>query len=328
MIFLVTGISGFAGPHLAKLLLSEGHEVFGLIRASNGREQDIRDVVPDELFNKVSFIYGEIADAPAIARVFQEHVFDGVFHLAAQSHPPTSFKDPHGTFVINANGTVNIAEAIARYQAQCRLMFCSTSEVYGDVAGEAGQITEDFPIAPVNPYGVSKAAADFYVRERAQSTGLPFFVTRAFSHTGPRRGPRFSISSDAVQIVQILRGLRAPIIKVGTLSSRRVVMDVRDCVRAYYRLMLNFKPGEAYNIGGNELFSMGDLLNAMLRLSGLEGKVELQVDPALVRPIDIAVQRPDSQKCRLLTGWNPEILMEKTLRDLLSYWNDKLSRTS
>ena len=326
MNFLVTGITGFVGPHLANLLLSEGHDVCGLVRASNGREHDIRDVVPDEMFNKVRFLYGDITDGPGMARLFQEHAFDGVFHLAAQSHPPTSFKDPEGTFVTNVNGTVNIAGAIARHQTNCRLMFCSTSEVYGNVPEEAGLITEEFPIAPVNPYGVSKAAADLYVRERARSTGVPFFVTRAFSHTGPRRGSPFSISSDALQIAQILRGLKEPIIRVGTLSSRRAVMDVRDCVRAYYRLMLQFKPGEAYNVGGDELFSMGDLLGAMLRLSGLEGRVELQVDPALVRPIDIPVQRPDSQKCRQVTGWKPEIPIETTLRDLLSYWNSKLSQ--
>src|SRR6185436_9568831 len=127
-------------------------------------------------------------------------------------HPPTSFSDPKGTFETNAVGTINIVEAIARYQPECKLMFCSTSEVYGAVSEEAGPIDEEFPIKPVNPYGVSKAAADLYVRERAKSLGLKFFVTRAFSHTGPRLGRKFSISSDAYQIARIKKGLQEPVI--------------------------------------------------------------------------------------------------------------------
>lgn len=324
MKYLITGIMGFAGPHLANLLIEEGHEVFGLIRESNGTQEDIRDVVSDKNYSKIKFIYGDLTDLHIIENTFKNEKFDGVFHLAAQSHPPTSFIDPRGTFLVNAMGTINIAESIAANQPECRMMFCSTSEVYGAVPESAGPINEEFPIAPVNPYGVSKAAPDLYVRERAKSLQLPFFTTRAFSHTGPRRGKTFSISSDAYQIIRIKKGYQEPVINVGTLSSKRVVMDVRDCVKAYYLLMRKFEKGEAYNVGGDNLFSMGELLDKMLEISGLAGKVEKRVDPKLVRPIDIPVQICNSQKCRKLTGWNPEILIEKTLRDLLGYWEKKI----
>ncbi len=324
MKYLITGITGFVGPHLANLLIGEGHDVYGLIRASNGREDDIRDVVPDKNYNKITFLYGNLVDFNSIERIFKTEKFDGVFHLAAQSHPPTSLVDPRGTFSINAMGTVNIAEAIALYQPECKLMFCSTSEVYGSAPESAGAITEDFPITPINPYAVGKAAADLYIRERAKSSGIPFFVTRAFSHTGPRRGRRFSISSDAYQIIRIKKGFQEPIISVGTLSSRRVGMDVRDCVNAYYLLMQKFTPGEAYNVGGDKLFSMENYLDKMLEIEGLSGKVEKRIDPKLVRPIDIPVQICNSQKCRDLTGWSPQIPIEDTLRDLLNYWNKKI----
>ena len=316
---------GFVGPHLANLLIEEGQEVYGLIRESNGTQEDIRDVVPDKNYSKIKFLYGDLTDFQLIENIFKNEKFDGIFHLAAQSHPPTSFINPMGTFMINAVGTINIAESIANHQPQCRLMFCSTSEVYGAVPESAGPINEEFPIAPINPYGVSKAAADLYVRERAKSLQLPFFVTRGFSHTGPRRGKTFSISSDAYQIIRIKKGYQEPIINVGTLSSKRVVMDVRDCVKAYYLLMQKFEPGEAYNIGGDNLFSMGELLDKMLGISGLAGKVEKRVDPKLVRPIDIPVQICNSQKCRKLTGWKPEIPIEKTLQDLLEYWKKKIT---
>lgn len=316
---------GFVGPHLANLLAENGHEVYGLIRESNGTQEDIRDVIPDKNYGKIKFIYGDLTDFNMIEKVFKTEKFDGVFHLAAQSHPPTSFIDPRGTFLVNAIGTINIAESIIANQPECRLMFCSTSEVYGAVPESAGPINEEFPIMPINPYGVSKAAADLYVRERAKSLQLPFFTTRAFSHTGPRRGKTFSISSDAYQIIRIKKGYQEPIINVGTLSSKRVVMDVRDCVRAYYLLMQKHEKGEAYNVGGDNLFSMGELLDKMLELSGLAGKVEKKLDPKLVRLIDIPVQICNSQKCRNLTGWKPEIPIEKTLQDLLEYWEKKIT---
>ena len=324
MKFLVTGITGFVGPHLANLLVEQGHEVTGLLRSSNGRENDIRDVVPEVNFSRFKFVYGDLTDYDSITRVFEGNKWDGVFHLAAQSHPPTSFVAPRGTFQTNCNGTINLVEAIQRLNPECRFMFCSTSEVYGAVPEEKGPITEDFPIAPINPYGVSKAAADLYVHERAKSCHLPFFVTRAFSHTGPRRGRKFSISSDAYQIVRVKKGYQEPIIKVGTLSSKRVVMDVRDCVKAYYLLMLKFEPGEVYNISGDQAFTMGELLEMMLEISDLKSKVRLEVDPNLVRPIDIPVQICNSRKCRDITGWKPEIAMNQTLADLLSYWTTKI----
>ena len=324
MKFLVTGITGFVGPHLANLLIEQGCEVAGLVRSSNGRENDIRDVVPEVNFSRVKFVYGDLTDYDSVTHILEENKWDGVFHLAAQSHPPTSFIAPRATFRTNCNGTINLVEAIRTLNPECRLMFCSTSEVYGAVPEAKGPITEEFPVSPINPYGVSKAAADFYVRERAKSCRLPFFVTRAFSHTGPRRGRNFSIASDAYQIARIKKGYQEPVIRVGTLSSKRVVMHVRDCVRAYYLLMLKFQAGQAYNIGGDEVFTMGELLDMMLEASGLKNKVELEIDPNLVRPIDIPVQICNSEKTRHLTGWKPEITMSQTLADLLSYWTSKI----
>jgi GDP-4-dehydro-6-deoxy-D-mannose reductase len=324
MKFLITGITGFAGPHLANLLIREGHEVWGLVRESNGREQDIRDVVPDAVIAKLKFVYGDLTNARSLDRILKDQPFDGCFHLAAQSHPPTSFLYPHETFHINAMGTANLVDSIAILQPQCKVMFCSTSEVYGNSPESAGAITEEFPLAPMNPYAVSKAASDFYVRERAKSAKLDFFVSRAFSHTGPRRGRNFSISSDAYQIARIKKGLQEPVINVGTLSSKRVMMDVRDCVLAYHMLMQKFTPGEAYNVAGEGLHTIGQVLDMMIELRGLTGKVEKRVDPKLVRPIDIDVQIASTDKCKALTGWRTEIPLKQTLDDLLSYWESKI----
>ncbi len=323
---LITGITGFAGPHLANYLLNSDPEhcikVYGLVRASNGRQNDIRDVVADDVFKRIEFVYGGLEDYATLRYVFKGQQFDEIYHLAAQSHPPTSFRHPRYTFITNALGTVNLVNLVEEFCPKCKFMNCSTSEVYGAVAEERQPITEDFPIAPMNPYGVSKAAADLYVTERARSTGMQLFNTRAFSHTGSRRGHTFSISGDAYQIVRILKGLQNPPILVGTLSSKRVVMDVRDCVRAYVMLMDKFVPGESYNVGGDECDSMGGFLARMQAIVGLKAKT--QVHPPFVRKIDISVQIPNSNRCRDLTGWAPEIPIQQTLTDLLEYWDAKI----
>ena len=336
MRYLITGITGFAGPHLANLLVEKGNEVYGLIRSSNGIEEDIRDIVPDKYFSKIKFIYGDLTRSKDIERVLSEYKFDGVFHLAAQSHPPTSFRDPEGTRETNVSGTNNLMDSISRFQRDCALMFCSTSEVYGEVDESKMPMNEECPIRPVNPYGLSKAISDVDVLGRANIKAkpfdLPFFVTRGFSHTGPRRGKTFSISSDAYQLTRIKKGLQEPIVSVGTLSSKRVVMDVRDCVKAYSMLMERATKrdenviGHAFNVGGDSLYTIGELLDKMIEISGLEGKVEKKIDPKFVRPIDIPVQIPDSKKLRNLTGWSPEIsVTEKTLPDLLEYWDKKIN---
>lgn len=323
---LITGITGFAAPHLANYLINNDpdHQIqlYGLVRASNGRENDIRDIVSDGVFSRIWFVYGDLDDYSSLDRVFNEVRFDEIYHLAAQSHPPTSFMQPWATFNTNALGTVNLIDLVEDYCPECKFMNCSTSEVYGAVPEDRQPITESHPIAPINPYGVSKAAADMYVSERAKSTGLKAFNTRAFSHTGTRRGFRFSISGDAYQLIRIKKGLQSPIVQVGTLSSKRVVMDVRDCVRGYAMLMEKFTPGESYNVGGDDLFTMGELLDNMIDIMGLQAGKE--INPDFVRPIDIPCQIPDSSKCRELTGWEPEIPMERVLRDLLNYWNMKI----
>lgn len=329
--YLITGITGFVGPNLANFLIEQGQTVYGLNRRSDGTEQDIRDSVPTENYDKINFLYGDITNPGKMNEIFKTNKFDGVFHLAAQSHPPTSFKDPVGTFKTNALGTINIANSLEKYQPDCALMFCSTSEVYGVVEKNKQPISEGAHFNPINPYGVSKASADFFIRERASSKNLPFFVTRAFSHTGLRRAYNFSISSDAYQLIKIKKGLQEPIISVGTLSSKRVVMDVKDCIKAYSMLMeraVNRDKkviGKAFNVGGDELFSIGDLLEHMINISGLEGKVKKWVNPEFVRKIDIPIQIPDSEKLRTLTGWKPEIsVVKQTLPELLDYWDRKI----
>lgn len=283
MNYLVTGGHGFAGLHLVDLLRKEGHNVFTC--------QKSMDTYPLD-------------------------GMDGVFNLGAKTHPPTSFDQPVDYFVANTVSVVNMCDKIPK---DCVFMQCSTSEVYG-IQPEGIPITEDTPLQPISPYATSKACADMWVQERMKNGYIKGFITRAFSHTGPGRPSNYSISSDAYQIARILEDKQGSTIRVGNLEAKRNVMDVRDVVDVYYRLMNHHEQGEIYNICGNKLRAIGEYLDIMLDIYNLKGKVALVKDKKLFRPIDIPVQNPDCTKLQNHFAWEPKIPIEQTLKDLVEYW--------
>ena len=325
MRFLITGITGFAGPHLANLLIENGHEVHGLVRHTNARENDIRDVISESNFRNIEFHYSDLNNYNGLRRIFESRRFDGVFHLAAQSHPPTSFVDPIATFNDNIMGSATLIQVLSDVNPECNLMFCSTSEVYGNQGKDGDIIHWDSKLTPSNPYGVSKASIDLYMQERINNGFIRGFITRAFSHTGPRRGMNFSISSDAIQIAKMTKGLQEKVLRVGNLESVRVVIDVRDTVNAYYLAMISPNVnGQIFNVCGQSPHRMSYFTEKLIELSGLKD-VKLKIDESLYRPIDIHYQNGDSSNLTQLTKWEPVIPIEKTLEDLLDYWVKKIS---
>ena len=221
-------------------------------------------------------------------------------------------------------GTVNLIQVIEDNQPDCKLMFCSTSEVYGNEGSDGRKIKTDNTLLPANPYGASKAAIDLYMQERMINGNLKGFITRAFSHTGPRRGRNFSISCDAYQIARMMKGHQDRILSVGNLETVRVVIDVRDCVDAYYRAMMNDKClGKIFNVCGDTPRKMGEYTDMLLKLSKLDG-VKKWINPKYFRPIDIDYQHGDSSELKKLTGWEPTITIEDTMQDLLDYWVTKI----
>tara|TARA_R110001599_G_scaffold297310_2_gene501578 strand:- start:107 stop:1084 length:978 start_codon:yes stop_codon:yes gene_type:complete len=325
MKFLITGITGFAGPHLANLLLEKGHEVHGVVRTANGRETDLLDIISNSNLQQIKFHYLDLKNFFSVDKLFKAEDYDGVFHLAAQSHPPTSFMDPILTWDENVNASVNIITALQG--SETKLMFCSTSEVYGDACKDVGRLSTDMPLTPSNPYGTSKAAIDLYMQERTSNGFLKGFVTRAFSHTGPRRGRIFSISSDAAQIAAMEKGMQKPILKIGNLKTERVVIDVRDCVNAYYLLMIAEESnGKVFNVCGDKINKMQKYTDLLIEHSKFEyDEVEQRIHEPYYRPIDIQVQLGDSTSLREITNWEPSIDISTTMKDLLDYWRKKLS---
>lgn len=324
MKYLITGITGFVGPHLANELASDGHEVHGLFRGTNGHESSILDVVSPEIFEKVTFHRHDLVHYAPVRDLIAKEKFDGIFHIAAQSHIGVSFSDPILTYQDNVIGTVNLIEAIRSASPDTILHYCSTSEVYGDFCKDNGMVSEDDPFKPVNPYACSKAAMDIYVQERLRNGFIRGFITRPFSHTGIRRGRTFSISSDAYQLAMIKKGLHEPVLLVGNLDTKRVVVDAMDMVVAYNLLMKNHEKanGEVFNICGSEVREMKYFTDTLIDISGLD--VEKRVHPPFYRKIDIQVQIGDTSKLHALTGWEPEIPIAVTLHNLFDYWMEKI----
>jgi len=322
MKYLITGVTGFAGPNLAKILLKEGHEVHGVIRTANGREWDLIDILSPNEIENIQFHYMDLRHFRGVDKLLKEKNFDGIFHLAAQSHPPTSFKNPILTWDENVTSTVNLITALEGKST--RFMFCSTSEVYGDAGKEVGLLSINTPVQPCNPYGASKAAMDLYMQERTKNEFLDGFVTRAFSHTGPRRGKIFSISSDAYQIALMETDHIEPILKIGNLKTQRVVMDVRDTVRAYYLLMQNPDSNKrVFNICGEEVHPMQYYTDLLIEKSKFD-HIQQRIHKPFYRDIDIQVQIGDNKELKELTNWKMEIPIEQTMEDLLNYWRNKI----
>ncbi len=151
--------------------------------------------------------------------------------------------------------------------------------------------------------------------------------TRMFTHSGPRRGEVFVDSFFAQQVARIEHGLQEPVVRVGNLDSVRTFADVRDTVRAYWLLALKCQPGEVYNIGGDITMTIREMLDLLLGMTTFEGKIEVRQDPALIRPADVTLQIPSSDKFKAATGWTPEIPYRQTLLDMLNYWRRNLSAT-
>jgi GDP-D-mannose dehydratase len=185
-------------------------------------------------------------------------------------------------------------------------------------------IKETCPLRPASPYAVSKVGEDMVALQYWLSYKIKTIRTRMFTHTGPRRGDVFALSSFAKQIAAAELTLQPPVICVGNLDSVRTFCDVRDAVRAYWMLVHKCQHGDVYNIGGNRTMTIRDTLNLLLSYSKVT--CEIKVDPQLLRPSDVTLQIPSTEKFSNITGWKPQIPLEKTLEDILNYWRDELKR--
>jgi GDP-4-dehydro-6-deoxy-D-mannose reductase len=316
---LITGITGFAGSHLAEYILAEqpGVEVFGTFRWRS-RMGNV-----EHLDKQIKLIEADLRDYSSMHRALEISRPDFIFHLAAQSFVPASWTAPNDTIVTNVTGQTNLFEAIRILKLDPVVQIACSSEQYGLVLPDEVPIRETNPLRPLSPYAVSKVAQDYLGYQYFQSYGLKVIRTRGFNHTGPRRGQVFVTSNFCSQVAAIELGLQEPVIRVGNIEAIRDFTDVRDMVRAYWLAVTKARPGEVYNIATGQGIRIREMLDRVLALSKVDVKVE--VDPARLRPSDVEILIGDSSKFRADTGWEPRIPFEQTVHDLLDYWRKTLA---
>ena len=302
---LITGASGFVGPHLARALSARGARVVGLAVSA-----------PPAGLALDGWHTADMLDEVGLARVVEAERPSAVVHLAGQSSAAKSFEQPVETFRINVTGTWNLIEAVRAHAPKARMLIVGSGEVYGPLA-QGTRATEDSPFNPVSPYALSKAAADALAELHARAPGLDVVRTRSFGHTGPGQDPRFVVPSFARQIAAIERGAE-PVVRVGNLAVARDLTDVRDIVRAYVLLLEKGRAGEAYNVCRGVTVRLTDMVRMLAERSRVPLRIE--VDLARVRTADVAWLAGDPAKLERDTGWRAEIAFERTLDDVLEEW--------
>ena len=312
---LITGAGGFVGHHLSAHIGN----------AQPRARLTGTTLVPGETVHEsVNDIYRiDLKDYAKVRELLAECCPDAIYHLAAQAFVPRSFEHPWETLENNIRAQLNLIRACLELEIRPRFLIVSSAEIYGASEPEQLPLNEDTAIRPTNPYSVSKVAQDMLGMQYFLSHNLPIMRARPFNHIGPGQNERFVAPAFARQIASIEEGQAEAVIYVGNLDSKRDFTDVRDIVRAYHMIVEMGQPGEAYNIASGVARSIRHLLDTLLGLT--ETKIEVRVDPARLRPVDVPEIRGDSSKLRRHTGWQPELTFEQTLQGVLADWRQRLN---
>jgi GDP-4-dehydro-6-deoxy-D-mannose reductase len=307
---LITGCDGFIGRFLTDLLLNEGIKVYGAVKKFTEQCEVLKDII--------TVLEYDLLQKERAAEVMTEVKPDYVIHLAAWADIPSSWKDPEKAITTNTLGTLYLLEGIRKAGINPTVeVICSSAE-YGLCRPDEIPVREDKEFRPASPYAVSKIGEDMLAYLYWSCYGMKIVRVRPFHITGPGKEPD-AYSDFSRGIVAIERGKKKAL-EVGNLEAVRDIVDVRDCARAMWRLILKGQAGEAYNICSGRGYKIADMLARLVSLSTKDIKVK--PNPAKMRPADDPVLIGDSSKLRGL-GWEPQIPIEKTMADILDYWRER-----
>lgn len=319
---LVTGGHGFVGRHLAHHLVKCGDDVAVTYLADSNRASNSDEELID-LPKACQSMALDVTDRKAVTDLLTVLQPDVVYHLAGLTFVPEAERDLRRVFEVNTFGTINVMDALVECCPETRLLFVSSAEVYGQPRPGSLPLTEQSELLPISTYGVSKVAADSAAYKYFHREGLHVVRVRPFPHIGPGQSARFAVSSFARQVAAVKLGKASSVIQVGNLEPRRDYSDVSDIVRGYREAILNGKNGEAYNLCSGESVEIGDLLQSLVKLAGIE--VEVVVDPERVREVDIKDLVGSYEKAQRDFGWKPRVEREAMLDSLLAHWLEVLS---
>jgi GDP-mannose 4,6-dehydratase len=319
MNILITGATGFVGSHMVDYILKYAIQPDQKVYCTKRWMEDTKnlDHVDHDAFE---YIDCDLLDGMSVNRAVEISKPKKVFHFAAQSFPEVSFKIPVVTLQTNIIGTTHLLESIKESDYNPTIVSVSSSEVYGNPNKDEIPITEENPIRPANPYSISKVGHDLMSQYYHKAYDMKIITTRMFSHEGARRGKQFALSSFAYQIVQNEKGIGDGFVRHGNLDSVRTYNHIEDAIQAYWLCSNSDKYGEVYNIGGDYTCTVGEALDMLMSKSNT--KVEKKLDPERVRPTDITLQIPSSDKFRNEYGWRPKKSLTHICDDLLNYWRE------
>ncbi len=318
---LVTGAGGMVGSHMVEMLYDQGHQVLGTYYRPT---IDIREINPAIRMEECDIRYPF-----NIEKIIMSERPEIIFHLAAQSYPTVSWDKPFETIDTNINGTIAVYEAIKKVRNNkipdydpMVVVACSSAE-YGEtlnhLEGNAVYVSEDAPLFPLHPYGVSKVGQDLISFQYFMNDHIRCIRARIFNSTGTRKVN--DVTSDFTYRAVQAEKTGVYELRVGNLETRRAIMDQRDLVNAMMLLAQKGTPGDVYNISSERIYKMSDVVELIERQLG--HKFEIKVDPKLLRPTDEKIIVGDVTKLKRDTGWKQKIPMEQTVADMLDYWRKR-----
>jgi len=290
---LVTGVSGFLGPHLARHLQARGHAVAGTYLG------------PPPALEQVELLRADLLEEAAVDEAVAALAPEVVVHLAGLSHVGESWVRMADYFRVNVLGTENVLRAALR--AGARVVLASSAEVYGRVPESEQPIGEERPLEPSTPYALTKAAGERLALGSAGS------VVRTFNMVGPGQSPNFALPAFATQLARIAAGRQPPVLRVGNLAARRDFVHVEDAAEGYVCVAERGAAGGIYNLASGRAASIDEALRRLMAVSGVEARVE--PDPDRLRPVDLPLLCGDARRLRAL-GWSPRRSLDEALRDL------------
>jgi nucleoside-diphosphate-sugar epimerase len=311
---LITGITGFAGSHLAERFVAAGAEVHGLAH-EDPPFANLAAVVADVRIHR-----GDITSLDDLRTAMRGASPDVVLHLAGQAVPALAAQDPVGATRVNVLGTAAVLAAVEERDSTA-LVIASSAEVYGNPA--SSPVGEDAPPRPTNAYAATKLAAEALARELGDRGRRPVVILRPTNQIGPRQHPALAASAFAKQIAEAEAGRAAPLVRHGSLDARRDFIDVRDMAAAYAAAAELRDPGAmVFNVGTGRAVGIDEILGTLLSLARIPIRAEL--DPERVRSGVAPTLALDATRFRARTGWTPRIDLATSLRDLLDYWRTQV----
>lgn len=307
---LITGGAGFIGSHVVRHFVTK-YKQYHIINLDKltyaGNLANLKDI---EFSENYSFVKGDITDAPFLEKLFNKWSFDGVIHLAAESHVDRSISNPMEFIMTNIVGTVNLLNvALSNWKNRCegkRFYHISTDEVYGSL-GEEGKFTEYTPYDPKSPYSASKASSDHLVRAYIHTYGLPAIISNCSNNYGPYQFPEKLIPL----FINNIRNNK-PLPVYGTGANVRDWLYVEDHAEAIDLLFHKGRIGETYNIGGNNEWKNIDLIHKLCdimdvrlgRETGESSRLITFVKDRAGHDLRYAI---DASKIESEIGWKPKI---------------------